>query len=172
MLIRLALIMIVMAGICKQTFSQSIAGKTKLSVKIEPMVGEKKWLIDSTYVNALGEPFSIDKCLFYLSNFEWKSTSGKWSKIPNSYYLVNIADSSSLQIQLPLQTLAIKGLRFMIVPYQLQPIQFVMCPENLRNKLQTIINFSFASSNHNETISPTHNHDRYCTFRHRLGSCR
>ncbi|MEI8109656.1 MAG: MbnP family protein [Chitinophagia bacterium] len=114
MLIRLALIMIVMAGICKQTFSQSIAGKTKLSVKIEPMVGEKKWLIDSTYVNALGEPFSIDKCLFYLSNFEWKSTSGKWSKIPNSYYLVNIADSSSLQIQLPLQTLAIKGLRFMI----------------------------------------------------------
>ncbi|MBU3744219.1 MAG: hypothetical protein FGM61_06655 [Sediminibacterium sp.] len=114
MKIRLAWIILIIAGVGNQPYAQSIAGKTLLTIQIEPMVGEKNWIAGETYTNALGESFSIDKCLFYLSNLEWQSTSGKWNSIPNSYYLVNIADSSSLQIQLPLQNQSIKRIRFII----------------------------------------------------------
>jgi len=112
--IRFAWIMIAMAGCIHQAAAQSISGKPLLTIQIEPMVGAKNWSPVETYTNAVGESFSIDKCLFYLSNFEWQSTSGKWNKIPNSYFLINITDSSSLQIQLPIQSKAIKGLRYLI----------------------------------------------------------
>lgn len=112
--IRLAWIIMIMAGLGNQTYAQTIGAKSSLTIQIEPMVGAKKWLPGETYTNAVGESFSIDKCLFYLSNFEWQSTSGNWNSLPNSYYLVNISDSSSLQIQLPLQNQTIKGIRFII----------------------------------------------------------
>ena len=112
--IRITWILVVIAGAFYQSSAQSMVGYKMLTMHIEPMVGDKYWSASDTYTNALGESFSIDKCLFYLSNIEWQSASGKWNNIPNSYYLINIADTNSLQIQLPIETLAIKGIRFMI----------------------------------------------------------
>jgi hypothetical protein len=107
-------ILLFIAGAFNQSSAQSPVGYHILTIHIEPMIGEKYWSPIDTYTNSLGESFSIDKCLFYLSNIEWQSASGKWNKIPNTYYLVNISDTSSLQIQLHLQTIAIKGIRFLI----------------------------------------------------------
>jgi len=99
--IGLLLIAVLMAGIFQQPAAQSVAGRDSLTIQIIPVVGEKNWTPEAVYTNALGETFSIDKCLFYLSNFALQTSSGKWYPIKESYFLVNISDSSSLQISLP-----------------------------------------------------------------------
>ena len=103
-----------MAGIFQTTAAQSVAGKSMLTIQIFPVVGEKKWSPEDTYTNALGEKFSIDKCLFYLSNFALQSSSGKWYPIRDSYFLVNILDSSSLQIRFPINFTDIVNIRFLL----------------------------------------------------------
>ena len=103
-----------MAGIFQTTAAQSVAGKSMLTIQIIPVVGEKKWSPEDAYTNALGEKFSIDKCLFYLSNFAVQSSSGKWYPIRDSYFLVNISDSSSLQIRFPINFTDIVNIRFLL----------------------------------------------------------
>ena len=103
-----------MAGIFQTTAAQSVAGKSMLTLQIIPVVGEKNWSPEDTYSNALGETFSIDKCLFYLSNFALQSSSGKWYPIRDSYFLVNISDSSSLQINLPGNISDVVSIQFLL----------------------------------------------------------
>ena len=112
--IGLLFISVLMAGILQQTVAQSVASRDSLTIEIVPRVGEKKWTPEATYTNASGEAFSIDKCLFYLSNFAVQSSSGKWFPIRDSYFLANILDSSSLQIRLPIPSSDIVNIRFLL----------------------------------------------------------
>ncbi len=51
------------------------------------------------YTNSFGESFTVSKFKYYVSNIELKnSVTGATSVVPNSYYLVNEADSSSKNI--------------------------------------------------------------------------
>jgi hypothetical protein len=103
-----------MAGIFQTTAAQSVASNSMLTIQIIPVVGEKNWSLEDAYTNALGETFSIDKCLFYLSNFALQSSSGKWYPIRDSYFLVNISDSSSLQINLPGNISDVVSIQFLL----------------------------------------------------------
>jgi len=112
--IGLRLIAVLMAGIFQQPAAQSVAGRDSLTIQIIPVVGEKNWTPEAVYTNALGETFSIDKCLFYLSNFALQTSSGKWYPIKESYFLVNISDSSSLQISLPGNITDVVSIQFLL----------------------------------------------------------
>jgi hypothetical protein len=112
--IGLHLIAVLMAGIFQQPAAQSVAGRDSLTIQIIPVVGEKNWTPEAVYTNALGETFSIDKCLFYLSNFALQTSSGKWYPIKESYFLVNISDSSSLQISLPGNIRDVVSIQFLL----------------------------------------------------------
>jgi hypothetical protein len=112
--IGLHLIAVLMAGIFQQPAAQSVAGRDSLTIQIIPVIGEKNWTPEAVYTNALGETFSIDKCLFYLSNFALQTSSGKWYPIKESYFLVNISDSSSLQISLPGNIADVVSIQFLL----------------------------------------------------------
>ena len=63
------------------------------------VVDNKQFFFDSIYTNSFGENFSVSKFKYYISNIEFKnSATGAKKSIPNSYYLVNEADSSSKDI--------------------------------------------------------------------------
>jgi hypothetical protein len=112
--IGLRLIAVLMAGIFQQPAAQSVAGRDSLTIQIIPVLGEKNWTPEAVYTNALGETFSIDKCIFYLSNFALQTSSGKWYPIKESYFLVNISDSSSLQISLPGNITDVVSIQFLL----------------------------------------------------------
>jgi hypothetical protein len=112
--IGLRLIALLMVGIFQQPAAQSVGSRDSLTIQIFPVVGEKNWMPEATYTNAAGESFSIDKCLFYLSNFAVQTSSGKWYPIKDSYFLVNIQDSNSLQIRLPILFSDIVNIRFLV----------------------------------------------------------
>lgn len=63
------------------------------------VVGSKPFFLDSGYSDPFGESFTVSKFKYYISNIELKnSVTGVKKFIPNSYYLVNEADSASKNI--------------------------------------------------------------------------
>lgn len=55
-------------------------------------------LHDSTYINAFGEEYTISKLKYYISNISL--TSAKTIKEKNSYHLIDLAKSTSFQLEL------------------------------------------------------------------------
>lgn len=85
-----------------------------LYIIIQPICGNSPFHFDSSYVNAAGESFQITKCLFYLSNFSVTYSDGKKAKMPASYFLIDLSDSSSCRIQLPIENKKIQSIHFLL----------------------------------------------------------
>ena len=85
-----------------------------LHVTIQPMFGNKQFSFDSSYVNAAGESLQVTKCLFYLSNFSITYSDGKKTKLPASYFLVDLSNKKSCQIQLPTENKKIQSIHFLL----------------------------------------------------------
>jgi hypothetical protein len=65
-------------------------------------------------VNAAGESLQVTKCLFYLSNFSITYSDGKKTKLPASYFLVDLSNKKSCQIQLPTENKKILSIHFLL----------------------------------------------------------
>lgn len=85
-----------------------------LHIVVQPICGKRPFFFDSSFVNAMGETFQVSKCLFYLSNFSVTYTDGKKEKIPASYFLIDLSDSMSCKIQLPVQNKKIQSIHFLL----------------------------------------------------------
>ncbi|MCA6462271.1 MAG: hypothetical protein IM572_07350 [Chitinophagaceae bacterium] len=85
-----------------------------LHIVVQPICGNRPFSFDSSFVNAMGETFQVSKCLFYLSNFSVTYTDGKKEKIPASYFLIDLSDSRSCKIQLPVQNKKIQSIHFLL----------------------------------------------------------
>jgi len=85
-----------------------------LHIVVQPICGNRPFHFDSSYVNAAGESFQITKCLFYISNFSVTYSDGKKAKMPASYFLIDLSDSSSCRIQLPIENKKIQSLHFLL----------------------------------------------------------
>lgn len=85
-----------------------------LHIVVQPICGKRPFSFDSSFVNAMGETFQVSKCLFYLSNFSVTYTDGKKEKIPASYFLIDLSDSMSCKIQLPVQNKKIQSIHFLL----------------------------------------------------------
>lgn len=85
-----------------------------LHIVVQPICGKRPFSFDSSFVNSMGETFQVSKCLFYLSNFSVTYTDGKKEKIPASYFLIDLSDSMSCQIQLPTENKKIQSIHFLL----------------------------------------------------------
>jgi hypothetical protein len=47
------------------------------------------------YTDALGDTFTVSKLKYYITNVQLKKKDGTWYSDPNSYYLINEADSNA-----------------------------------------------------------------------------
>ena len=72
---------------------------TNILLHFNTIVGDKPFFLDSVYTNSFGESFTVSKFKYYVSNIELKnSAKGTKKSMPNSYYLVNEADTSSKNV--------------------------------------------------------------------------
>lgn len=99
-----------------QSVSAQKAGKFSpiLELEVKAMVGGSTFSFDSSYRNASGESFQITRCLFYLSNFSITYTDGKVKYVPASYFLINLSDSNSRSIRIPVNNKKIQSIHFLI----------------------------------------------------------
>ncbi len=54
----------------------------------------------TSYIDASGDTFTVTKLRYYISNVELKKSDGTWYAIPNSYFLVDEADTASVECTL------------------------------------------------------------------------
>src|ERR1700712_728417 len=84
------------------------------TIHFKNLVGNKELvLFDETYTNSFGEPFTINKFRYYISNIIVTDVNDKETTIANGYYLINEADSLSKTIQLSTAA-AIKTISFLV----------------------------------------------------------
>lgn len=71
------------------------------SLRFQPSFHQLPLVLDSTYVTAQGTPVTVSMLRFYVSNVQLLSGDKVVWQEPNSYHLVDMADSASLRIALP-----------------------------------------------------------------------
>ncbi|MFT3932126.1 MAG: hypothetical protein QM726_00810 [Chitinophagaceae bacterium] len=113
MLIRYFIVVIIacLMAVAFKPFGQTKAAVT--TIQFRNMVGDKALvLFDETYTNRFGEPFVVSKFRYYISHLSYTDARNNIITLSNNYYLVNEADSSSKNIQLPVT--GIKAISFWI----------------------------------------------------------
>ncbi len=73
-----------------------------VQVKFEHMVGEDAFAFNQTYTNDNSETYQITKFKYYVSNVELQHTNGSVYKIPESYFVVDAANTVSGVVPLTL----------------------------------------------------------------------
>src|SRR5688572_23701197 len=80
----------------------SLVGTGTITLEFDNRIGEEQLELNTEYVNASGEKFTISKLNYYISNVALTATSGQEFVIPqdSSYFLVLEDDESSQEITL------------------------------------------------------------------------
>lgn len=86
----------------------------KITLHFEHIIGDQKLTLELPYKNIIGENIVIEKFKYYLSHFAVEDISGKITKLPVQYYLIDEADSLSKSISLTAPLSAIKSIHFLI----------------------------------------------------------
>lgn len=77
-------------------------GTGSMRVRIEHKVKNDPLVLQTgVYQNAHGDSYSVTSCKYFLSNFKVRKKGGAVVSIPESYFLVDQGNSSSLNILLP-----------------------------------------------------------------------
>ncbi|MBY0480572.1 MAG: hypothetical protein K2Q21_04385 [Chitinophagaceae bacterium] len=95
-------------------FSGYILPQKKIKLQFHHFAGAKPLVLGDTIVNPFGEKLVVERFKYYLSNFILTDLSGKKESIPNSYFLVDEADSASKTIELNTSLKKIIAIEFMI----------------------------------------------------------
>ena len=77
---------------------------THLAIHFKNFVGNQPLKLNdslNTYSNANGDDFYLTTFKYYVSNFVLTKTNGETVTVPDSYFLINAADASSMDIDLP-----------------------------------------------------------------------
>lgn len=79
------------------------AGPTgSLYLELEPSVGAAPLQLNAgTYANGNGEQFTVSAFKYYLSNVKLRRVDGSQYAVPDSYFLVDVAQAGSQHITLP-----------------------------------------------------------------------
>lgn len=87
-------VIVCVACACVNVTAQSASGNVR--IEFHHMVGEQQLEFDSRYQNSLGEPFTVRKFRYYISNIEFSdTTSDKYYRLKDQYFLINEADPHS-----------------------------------------------------------------------------
>lgn len=87
----------------------------KLSLEMDHLAGATKFYLDSTYTNANGDQFTASVFKYYISNIRLVKTDNSVDTIPDTYFLVNADDESSMTLAMDsLPAGLYKSIKFMI----------------------------------------------------------
>ncbi len=87
----------------------------KLSLEMDHLAGATKFYLDSTYTNANGDQFTASVFKYYISNIRLVKTDNSVVTIPDTYFLVNADDESSMTLEMDSMPLGLyKSIKFMI----------------------------------------------------------
>ena len=96
-----SLIFFSIAAIMVAMSFKSIPAQTKLIIKFENYVGEKRLALDTaTYVNDLGQTFTVTNFKYYISNIELESYNTKKSFVNQSSYLIRQDDENTWIVEI------------------------------------------------------------------------
>ena len=80
---------------------KSIPAQTKLIIRFENFVGDKKLALDTiTYVNDLGQTFTVTNFKYYISNIELEYENSKKSFLAQGSYLIRQDDESTWVVEM------------------------------------------------------------------------
>lgn len=85
-----------------------------ITLQFHHFVGNRKLVLGDSIQNIFGENMQVQKFKYYLSNFILVDQSGTKHAIPNSYFLIDEADSASMNIRLPTNVSKISAIEFLI----------------------------------------------------------
>jgi hypothetical protein len=71
-----------------------------MTIEMSHMAGSQKFWLDSTYTNQAGESFTASMFKYYISNIRLVDASGTLHPVPESYFLVDQATTSSMTLEL------------------------------------------------------------------------
>ncbi|MGO4293735.1 MbnP family protein [Chitinophaga sp. RAB17] len=84
-----------------QTSPDTHRASSSLQLSIKHIMGQQPLVRNQvTYINAAGEPFTISRFRYFLSNFSLESASGDTVVLPPAYFLVDDAINTSTTIRL------------------------------------------------------------------------
>ncbi len=80
---------------------KSIPAQTKLIIRFENYVGDKKLSLDTpTYVNGLGQIFTVTNFKYYISNIKLTGSDSKVYSKEDGYYLIKADDETTWKAEL------------------------------------------------------------------------
>lgn len=95
-------------------FSGYILPQKKVTLQFHHFAGAQPLVLGDTIVNSFGEKLIVERFKYYLSNFTLIDQSGKKENVPNSYFLIDEADSTSKTIELNTDLKKIIAIEWMI----------------------------------------------------------
>ncbi len=70
--------------------------KGRLFIRFENYIGDRKLALDTvTYINSLGQPYTVTNFKYYISNIKLKGTDGKVYSKDDGYYLIKQDDAET-----------------------------------------------------------------------------
>ena len=86
-----------------------------MTIEMDHLAGNRKFWFDTTYTNAAGENFTASMFKYYISNIRLVDANGVLHPIPESYFLVDHADPTSMTLELnDVEAGTYTGMKFII----------------------------------------------------------
>jgi len=86
----------------------------QLIISFHHFIGQQPLVLDDTATNIFNEKMVVRKFKYYISNVVLTTIDGKKHTLPNSYFLIDEADSLSKTIALPHPNKSISNITFML----------------------------------------------------------
>lgn len=83
---------------CQKELSFDSLAMGRLQVNVTNTASGGPLALNTPLSNEFGEPFTLTKYKYYLSNFALVDTAGRAHALPDSYFLLDQADPASLQL--------------------------------------------------------------------------
>jgi len=90
------------------------SNSTKILLSITNTVNGSPLSFGTPYTNSFGEDFTVSKLKYYISNIALIDSNGALHKSPDSYFLFDQGNPSSMNISFSDQIAAYKGIQFLI----------------------------------------------------------
>jgi hypothetical protein len=90
------------------------SNSTKIQLSISNTVNGSPLSFGVPYTNSFGEDFTVSKLKYYISNIALIDSNGRLHKAPDSYFLFDQGNPSSMNISFSDDISAYKGIQFLI----------------------------------------------------------
>ena len=109
----IVLLAIALTG-CQREVDDVPVVEYSLKLNFQNLAGTDSLVLNTAYTNPFGEPFTITKFKYYISNISLVDNSGDETKLPNTYFLVDQETPSSTSFQVTTNGNDYKTIRFYI----------------------------------------------------------